>query len=51
MANNVKEAEKLIAQAKDKLAQLFPSPSTTSLAMQVDYTVGLIERAKTGGSR
>lgn len=47
-AKNLQEAEKLIAQAKDKLAQLSPGPMTQSLAMQINYTVGFIEQAKTG---
>jgi len=50
-AKNVKEAEKLIVQAKDKLAQLSPGPMTQSLSMQVNYTVGLIEQAKLGAPR
>jgi tetratricopeptide (TPR) repeat protein len=51
MANNVKNAENLIGQAKDKLAQLPPGPMTLSLATQVNYTVGLIEQARAGGHR
>ncbi len=50
-AKNMQEAEKLIAQAKDKLAQLSPIPMTQSLTMQINYTVSLIEQAKIGGPR
>lgn len=51
MANNVKEAENLIGQAKEKLLQLPPSPMTKSLEMQVNYTAGFIEQAHAGKPR
>jgi hypothetical protein len=43
-AMNVKEAEKLIGQAKEKLSQLAPGPMTDSLRNQIDYTVSVIEQ-------
>lgn len=51
MANNVKDAEKQLSQAKEKLSKLPSGPLTESFANQIEYTVGLIEQARGGGIR
>jgi hypothetical protein len=51
MARNVKEAERLIGQAKERLMQLSAGPMTDSLRNQVNYTVSIVEQARASDPR
>lgn len=51
MTNNVREAEKLIGMAREKLSQLPSGPMTESYKNQLNYLVEMIEQAHAVGSR